>query len=242
MEIKLINCFSCVILTINFHRLKILSVYLFNVEYIFLKQFVKLLLVKYTYLLNYLLATGKPEDDSIGSVFKQISESYKLRSFFRNWSVFSHIRTEYREILHISLYSVGSGKIRTRKLRIRTLFTQLQSLQWKLERTLIGEVTKVLSVAFEETLSKTELKNLLTKFSLPKNCKFARVKLFCVSFNAEWSYKSPRNAKNCVKNDWLFQKLLWKEMGTTNMRGWRPFKPFKMVSIRHFMQHKVWFQ
>ena len=133
MEIKLINCFSCVILTINFHRLKILSVCLFNVEYIFLKQFVKLLLVKYTYLLNYLLATGKPEDDSIGSVFKQISESYKLREkypyseFF--WSVFSHIRTEYREILHISPYAVGSEKIRTRKLRIRTLFTQLQSLQ-----------------------------------------------------------------------------------------------------------------
>ena len=53
MEIKLIICFSCVIPTINFQRLKILLVTLlfFIVEYIFLKQFVKLLMVKYTYLL-----------------------------------------------------------------------------------------------------------------------------------------------------------------------------------------------
>ena len=51
MEIKLIICFSCVIPTINFQRLKILLVTLlfFIVEYIFLKQFVKLLMVKYTY-------------------------------------------------------------------------------------------------------------------------------------------------------------------------------------------------
>ena len=53
MEIKLIICFSCVIPTINFQRLKILLVTLlfFIVEYIFLKQFVKLL----NYLLTYLL-------------------------------------------------------------------------------------------------------------------------------------------------------------------------------------------
>ena len=57
MEIKLMICFSCVILTINFQWLKILLVTLlfFIVEYIFLKQFVKLLMVKYTYLLCYLL-------------------------------------------------------------------------------------------------------------------------------------------------------------------------------------------
>ena len=55
MEIKLIVCFSCVIPTINFQRLKILLVTLlfFIVEYIFLKQFVKLLMVKYTYLLTF---------------------------------------------------------------------------------------------------------------------------------------------------------------------------------------------
>ena len=57
MEIKLINCFSCVIPMINFQRLKILLVSLlfFIVECIFLKQFLrqvaKLLMVKYTYLL-----------------------------------------------------------------------------------------------------------------------------------------------------------------------------------------------
>ena len=54
MEITLIICFSQVIPTINFQRLKILLVTLlvFIVEYIFLKQFVKLLIVKYTYLLT----------------------------------------------------------------------------------------------------------------------------------------------------------------------------------------------
>ena len=53
MEIKLIISFSCVISTINFQRLKILVVTLFYfiVEYIFLRQFVKLLMVRYTYLL-----------------------------------------------------------------------------------------------------------------------------------------------------------------------------------------------
>ena len=57
MEIKLIICFSCVIPTINFQRLKILLVTLlcFVVEYIFLKQFVKLLMLKCTYLFAYLL-------------------------------------------------------------------------------------------------------------------------------------------------------------------------------------------
>ena len=54
MEIKLIISFSCVNPTINFQRLKILLVNLlfFIVEYIFLKQFVKLLMVRYTYLLT----------------------------------------------------------------------------------------------------------------------------------------------------------------------------------------------
>ena len=54
MEIKLINRYSCVIPTINFQQLKILLVSLlfFIVTYMFLKQFVKLLIVKYTYLLK----------------------------------------------------------------------------------------------------------------------------------------------------------------------------------------------
>ena len=56
MEIKLINCFSCVIPTINFQRLEILlvSFLFFIVEYTFLKQFVKLLMIQYSYLLTYL--------------------------------------------------------------------------------------------------------------------------------------------------------------------------------------------
>ena len=50
MKIKFVNCFSCSIPVINFRRLKILLVSLLfvTVEYIFLKQFVKLLMVKYT--------------------------------------------------------------------------------------------------------------------------------------------------------------------------------------------------
>ena len=39
------------------------------------------------------------------------------------------------------------------------------------------EVTKVVSVAFKETLSETALKNWLTKVTLPENCKFAQTKL-----------------------------------------------------------------
>ena len=50
MEIKLIICFSCVITTINFQELKILLVY--SCSLINYKQFVKLLMVNYIYLLN----------------------------------------------------------------------------------------------------------------------------------------------------------------------------------------------
>ena len=39
------------------------------------------------------------------------------------------------------------------------------------------EVTKVVSVAFKETLSQTALKNLLTKVTLPENCESAQAKL-----------------------------------------------------------------
>ena len=35
------------------------------------------------------------------------------------------------------------------------------------------EVTKVISVAFKKILSESALKNLLTKVTLPENCKFA---------------------------------------------------------------------
>ena len=39
------------------------------------------------------------------------------------------------------------------------------------------EVTKVVSVAFKETLSETTLKYLLSKVTLPENCKFVHAKL-----------------------------------------------------------------
>ena len=59
-----------------------------------------------------------------------IIESLVLRKKFPyleiSWSVFSLIRTEYRETLPISPYSVQMYEVRMqmRKLRIRTLFTQ----------------------------------------------------------------------------------------------------------------------
>ena len=57
MEIKLINCFSCVIPTIKFQRLKIFlaSLLLFTVEYIFLETVCKIIDGK-IYLLACLLA------------------------------------------------------------------------------------------------------------------------------------------------------------------------------------------
>ena len=39
------------------------------------------------------------------------------------------------------------------------------------------EVTKFVSAAFKETLSETAFKNLLTKITLPENCKFPQAKL-----------------------------------------------------------------
>ena len=66
METKLINYFSCVIPTINFQRLRILLVSLLFiiVKCIFLKQCVKLLVVKYTDLLTYLSFTLSMLDTS----------------------------------------------------------------------------------------------------------------------------------------------------------------------------------
>ena len=72
------------------------------------------------------------------------------------------------------------------------------------------EVTKVVSVAFKETLSETVHKNLLTKITLPENSKFAQAKIccfcFCVSFNKEYRYKVTRRLTQYVKNDWLLYK------------------------------------
>ena len=49
------------------------------------------------------------------------------------------------------------------------------------------EVTQVVSVAFKETLSESAFKNLLTKVTLPENCKFAQKKLVNPDFFASVS-------------------------------------------------------
>ena len=59
-------------------------------------------------------------------------KSVQIRRFF--WSVFSLIRNEYGEILHISLYSVRMWENTDQeKLRIWTLFTQwmTQKVDWR---------------------------------------------------------------------------------------------------------------
>ena len=54
-------------------------------------------------------------------------KSGQIKSFF--WSVFSHIQTEYGDILRISPYSVQMWEKRDqKKLRIWTLFTQWQDV------------------------------------------------------------------------------------------------------------------
>ena len=78
-----------------------------------------------------------------------------------------------------------------------------------------NQVTKVASVAFKETLSETALKYLLTKVTLPENCKSAQAKLVSpvhfasVSFNKKYRYKTLTefcNSTEYVKNDWQLYK------------------------------------
>ena len=95
---KVINCFSFVIPTINFERLKILlvSLFFFIVNHIFLKQFVKLLMVKYTYLLISKVFTilcllclygnreypGSFKNKSLSSSFKSVPKSSEREGLF----------------------------------------------------------------------------------------------------------------------------------------------------------------
>ena len=59
----------------------------------------------------------------IGLTVLLLREKCPYSEFF--WSVFSHIRSEYGEILRISSYTVRMrGKYGPEKLRTRTLFTQ----------------------------------------------------------------------------------------------------------------------
>ena len=69
------------------------------------------------------------------SLYYHCVESVQTRSFF--WSVFSLIRTEYREIRSISPYSVRMREnTDQKKLRIWTLFTQCTNNQVKVSSKL----------------------------------------------------------------------------------------------------------
>ena len=96
MEIKLIICFSCVILTINFQRLKTLLVTLlfFIVEYMFLKQFVKSLMVKYTYLLTYLGVMSHDTEDWC-KIWR------KTNLLFQNWQELGEFWSEHSKVSKI---------------------------------------------------------------------------------------------------------------------------------------------
>ena len=62
-------------------------------------------------------------------IFFILDLSVQIRSFF--WSVFSRIRTEYRDLLRKSPYSVRLREnTDQKKLRIWTLFTQCWPYKW----------------------------------------------------------------------------------------------------------------
>ena len=70
------------------------------------------------------------------------------------------------------------------------------------------EVTKVVSVAFKETLSESAFKNLLTKVTLPENCKFTQAKLASpVAFASVSPSITTRSSAQHAKNDWLLYKI-----------------------------------
>ena len=75
------------------------------------------------------------KDMCISRVINTSSTAWKLSLFEFFCSVFPRIRTEYGEILHISLYSVGMWKnAGQKKLRIRTLFMQCCLMKFRLAR------------------------------------------------------------------------------------------------------------
>ena len=86
-------------------------------------------------------------------------KSAQILSFF--WSVFSHIRTEYGEILRISPYLIRMQEnVVQKKLRIWTLFTQWLVLQLQIE---LNESWKVYLSLWSWRLLKPN-RNLLSNF------------------------------------------------------------------------------
>ena len=71
------------------------------------------------------------------------------------------------------------------------------------------KVIKFVSVGFKETLSETAFKNLLTKITLPENCKFANPIVFASV--SPWirstDIKLQEVLAQYVKNDWLLYKI-----------------------------------
>ena len=97
-------------------------------------------------------------------------KSVQIRRFF--WSVFSLIRNEYGEILHISLYSVRMWEnTDQKKLRIWTLFTQWEATMKTYKATKIKEMhlwwrpfyNKIPSLAefFRKTFSQNSCEQLV---------------------------------------------------------------------------------
>ena len=93
------------------------------------------------------------------------------------------------------------------------------------------EVTKVVSVTLKETLSRTAVKNLLTKVTLPENCKFVQAKFVNPFVFASVSLlirstdiKLQEGQRNISKMTDCFIKLLSQLpniLGTIKMRSWR---------------------
>ena len=70
-----------------------------------------------------------------------LREKCPYSEFF--WSVFSHICTEYGEILRVSLFSQNAGKYRPEELLIRTLFMQWHRKHQLLLRSIFATWSKV---------------------------------------------------------------------------------------------------
>ena len=110
----------------------------------------------------------------------------QIRSFF--WSVFSRIRTEFGEILHISLYSVRIREIRTRKNSVFEHFSRSESYN-----------LRVLSQGYSHKFQ---------GFCLCKNHKL---------FSTNTMIQFLAIHKSSLRAFWFFQRKYWPEMGKTEL-------------------------
>ena len=115
--------------------------------------------------------------------------SVQMRSFF--WSVFSRIRTEYGEILRISLRSVQMQEnTNQKKLRILTLFTQwlIRAIcrSWNFQMRIHMHYRRLISVNWD------------------KNCIW-----FAVGNPAALCYASDLKKFNCSLKSFWFDEYSW---------------------------------